>query len=107
MNTAQLRKLAANAEKKQKWLLAALYRDLAIEYYPEKMGRLGQRDIARMKDIAESHREFAMDYLLEAAVTALKCLENITTDEFSKGGDKEARHALQTAIEATTGKPWD
>jgi len=38
------------------------------------------------------------DELLEACRLTLDILDNITTDNFSKGGDKPAREALEQAI---------
>jgi hypothetical protein len=37
--------------------------------------------------------------LLEACVTTLELLDHMTTDQYSKGHDKHARHVLKQAIE--------
>lgn len=39
--------------------------------------------------------------LLEAAENLLKTPDTITTEEFSRGGDQEAREALRKAIKET------
>lgn len=38
--------------------------------------------------------------LIEAAKALLERIDNITTDEFSKGGEHDAREALRLAIAA-------
>ncbi|RJQ46852.1 MAG: hypothetical protein C4534_02060 [Gaiellales bacterium] len=47
----------------------------------------------------------AAPQLLAAVQITLQLLDNLTTEEFSRGGDKPAREALQAAFTAATGNP--
>lgn len=62
------------------------------------------RNIMSMQDIVDEVTE-QRDALLAAAKLALNTLDNITSEEFSRGGDRPARDALNAAIAQCPCKP--
>ena len=61
MTTAELRRLAADAEIGLDWFAAAHYWDAAADAYPEMLraGALAERDIAKMRERAQACRDYA------------------------------------------------
>lgn len=63
------------------------------------MGRFSTKDIATIID-----RETGVAELREAASALLARLDRITTDDFSRGGERQEREALRALLARMEGK---